>query len=162
MVFPGRLYHDAHRIPLEKGVDDFTGNPLVRPPFEDVGDHRQKSHTNGMPMDINGHQWTSMNNANRQLYTIVKSFHYALARNPSSKRKSSATKKFLDIFRRKRKGDEQRDQKGSKGHKGSRTLKWTFHRAPNTPLISRFVDQIPRICIVEVTCGTAAWLPALR
>ena len=60
LVFPGRLYHDAHRIPLEKGVDDFTGNPLVRPPFEDVGDHRQKSHTNGMPMDINGHQWTSM------------------------------------------------------------------------------------------------------
>lgn len=31
----GRLYHDAHRIPLEKGVDDFTGNPLVRPPFEE-------------------------------------------------------------------------------------------------------------------------------
>ena len=113
-------------------------------------------------MEMNGHQWTSMNNANRQFVKYVKSFHYVLARNPSSKRKSSATKKFLDTFRRKRKGDEQRDQKGSKGHKGSRTLKWTFHRAPNTPLISRFVDQIPRICIVEVTCGTAAWLPALR
>lgn len=31
----GRLYHDLHRTPLEKGIDDFTGESLVRPPFED-------------------------------------------------------------------------------------------------------------------------------
>ena len=31
----GRLYHDLHRTPLEKGIDDFTGDNLLRPPFED-------------------------------------------------------------------------------------------------------------------------------
>ncbi|CAK9086294.1 unnamed protein product [Durusdinium trenchii] len=31
----GRLYHDSHRTPLEKGVDDFTGDPLIRPSFQE-------------------------------------------------------------------------------------------------------------------------------
>mmetsp|Transcript_9402 Transcript_9402/g.22427 ORF Transcript_9402/g.22427 Transcript_9402/m.22427 type:complete len:236 (+) Transcript_9402:39-746(+) len=37
MVHPasGRLYHDQHRVPFEKDVDDFTGEPLNRPEFQE-------------------------------------------------------------------------------------------------------------------------------
>mmetsp|Transcript_48391 Transcript_48391/g.90661 ORF Transcript_48391/g.90661 Transcript_48391/m.90661 type:complete len:236 (+) Transcript_48391:53-760(+) len=31
----GRLYHDQHRPPFDKDVDDFTGEPLVRPDFQE-------------------------------------------------------------------------------------------------------------------------------
>eukprot|EP00440_Ansanella_granifera_P053921 gb/GFBE01058457.1/.p1 GENE.gb/GFBE01058457.1/~~gb/GFBE01058457.1/.p1 ORF type:complete len:235 (+),score=40.64 gb/GFBE01058457.1/:1-705(+) len=31
----GRLYHDQHRPPIDEGLDDYSGDALVRPPHEE-------------------------------------------------------------------------------------------------------------------------------